>query len=74
MIDNQTLQSETMWKEISKTFKPLGKLPDKASLDHGQIRMWYLELRDSGNIFRDYAQIAVLKKELSYILLENLVN
>jgi hypothetical protein len=74
MTNSQAFQLEVMWKEISKTLKPLGKLPDKASLDHSQIRMLYSELRDSGNIFRDLAQVDVLKKYLSCTLLENLVN
>lgn len=72
--NHQALHFETMWTDIGKTLKPLGQMPDKASLDYGQISILHLELRESGNIIRDCAQISILKKELACSLLKNLVN
>ena len=74
MTYHQTLQFEEMWKEIGKTLKPLGQMPDKASLDYKQILIIYSEIRESGNTIKDLAQASILKKELACILLRNLVN
>jgi len=75
MIENhQALQFESMWKNISKTLKPLGQMPDKASLDYKQILVLHSELIESGNTVRDLAQISILKKELAYSSLKNLLN
>jgi hypothetical protein len=75
MIENsQTLQFEAMWEDISKTLKPIGQMPDKASLDYKQIQVLYSELRESGNTIRDLAQISIFKKELACNILKNLVN
>ena len=74
MTYTQAVQFESVWKEISKTLTPLGKMPDKASLDYNQILALYFRLEKSGNTLRDFAQIAILKKELSLTLLNNLVN
>lgn len=74
MTYNQSIQFESAWKEISKTLAPIGKMPDKASLDYNQILELYFRLEKSGNVLRDFAQVSILKKELSYIVLNNLVN
>ena len=74
MTDHQALHFEAMWKEIGKTLKPLGQMPDKASLDYRQIYILYSELRESGSIIKDWAQVSILKKELACSLLKNLVN
>ena len=74
MTYHQTLQFEEMWKEIGKTLKPLGQMPDKASLDYNQILIMYSEIIESGNIIKDQAQASILKKELACTLLRNLVN
>ena len=63
-----------MWKEIGKTLRPLGQMPDKADLDYKQILIIYSEIRESGNAIRDLAQVSILKKELACNLLKNLVN
>ena len=72
--NSQTLQFEAMWNEISKTLKPIGQMPDKASLDYRQIFILYSEIRESGGNIRDRAQISILKKGLACSLLKNLVN
>ena len=74
MTNYQTLHFEEMWKEIVKTLKPLGQMPDKASLDYKQILIAYSEMRESGNIIKDLAQASILKKEIVCLLLKNLVN
>jgi hypothetical protein len=74
MTNQQTLHFEEMWKEIGKTLKPLGQMPDKASLDYKQILIIYSEIMESGNIIKDQAQASILKKELACSLLKNLVN
>ena len=74
MTHIQALQFETVWKEIEKTLKPLGMMPDKASLDYNQILALHLTLEKSGNVLRDCAQVSILRKELSCIVLNNLVN
>ena len=74
MTNHQALHFEAMWKEIGKTLNPLGQMPDKASLDYRQIFILYSEIRESGSIIRDWAQISVLKKELACAMLKNLVN
>ncbi len=74
MTENlQALYFEAMWKDIGKILKPLGKMPDKASLDYRQILIIHSAIRQSG-IIRDWAQISILKKELACSLLKNLVN
>jgi hypothetical protein len=74
MTKNQALHFEEMWKEISKTLKPLGQMPDKASLDYRQIFVLYSEIREPRNIIKDQAQVSILKKELAFAFLKNLVN
>lgn len=74
MTKNQALHFEEMWKEIGKTLKPLGQMPDKASLDYRQIFVLYSEIRELGSIIKDQAQISILKKELACTFLKNLVN
>ena len=74
MTNHQILHFEEMWKEISKTLKPLGQMPDKASLDYKQILIIYSEIIESGNNIKDQAQASILKKELACTLLKNLVN
>jgi hypothetical protein len=74
MTNCQILHFEEMWKEIGKTLRPLGQMPDKADLDYKQILIIYSEIRESGNAIRDLAQVSILKKELACNLLKNLVN
>jgi len=74
MKNHQVLHFEAMWKEIGKTLKPLGQMPDKASLDYRQIFVLYSEIRESGSIIKDQAQVSILKKELACTFLKNLVN
>lgn len=74
MTNHQTLHFEAMWKEIGKTLKPLGMMPDKASLDYKQILIIHSEISESGNTIKDLAQASILKKELVCSLLKNLVN
>jgi hypothetical protein len=74
MTNHQELHFEAMWKDIAKTLKPLGQMPDKASLDYRQIFILHSEIRESGNIIKDLAQISILRKELACSLLKNLVN
>lgn len=74
MKNHQVLHFEAMWKEIGKTLKPLGQMPDKASLDYRQIFILYSEIREPGSIIKDQAQASILKKELACAFLKNLVN
>ena len=74
MTNCQTLHFEEMWKEIGKTLKPLGQMPDKADLDYKQILIIYSDMIEHGNAIRDLAQVSILKKELACNLLKNLVN
>lgn len=74
MTKNQASYFEEMWKEIGKTLKPLGQMPDKASLDNRQIFVLHSKIRESGSIIKDQAQISILKKELACAFLKNLVN
>lgn len=63
-----------MWIEISKILKPIGQLPDKASIDYHEVLMKYSELRHPGNKIRDIVQASILRKELTMSILRNLVN
>ncbi len=75
VIENQNTTSFVeMWKFIEKNLNPIGMMPDKASLDHIQVFRLYLELRNSDTTFRDAIQVHVLRNQLAYSLLSNLVN
>jgi hypothetical protein len=74
IIDQKSLQFETMWSEISKILKPLGQLPDKASIDYQEALIKFAELRSPENKIRDLAQVSILRKELTMSILRNLVN
>ncbi|CUR52467.1 protein of unknown function [Nitrosotalea devaniterrae] len=75
VIENQNTPSlGEMWQFINKNLSPIGMMPDKASLDYSQTFWLYRELRKLDNTFRDVVQVHVLKNELSYSLLETLVN
>lgn len=75
VTENQNIPSfGEMWQFIGKNLKPIGMMPDKASLDYMQIFRLYLKLRDLDNTFRETIQIQVLKNELAYTLLEAFVN
>jgi hypothetical protein len=72
--DHNTPQFGEMWQFIGKILNPIGMMPDKASLDHKQTLRLYFELKKTDNTFRDLIQIHILKNELAYSLLGNLVN
>lgn len=75
VIENQNISSfGEMWQFIRKNLEPIGMMPDKASLDYMQTFRLYLKLRNLDNTFRETIQIQVLRNELSYALLEALVN
>lgn len=63
-----------MWQFIDKVLHPIGMTPDKASLDNGQVFKLYFQLIKLYDLFIDSIQVHVLRNELAYSLLENLVN
>lgn len=75
ITQNQKIPTlEEMQQIIDRTLYPIGMAPDKASLDNGQVFRLYLKLIKLDNSFRDSVQIHILRNELAYTLLENLVN
>lgn len=73
--NHEALQFEEMWKFISKFLNPLGMMPDKASMDYEQLIKLNLELeRKDDDVFRDFIQTSILKKEVATSYLRNLVN
>ena len=58
---------EEMWKFIGEILLPLGKMPDKASMDYNQVREMYSSLITADMMFRELVQVAILKKETSEI-------
>lgn len=72
--NKENLQFEEMCNSIGKILNPIGMMPDKASLDYGQILKLYLELKKIDGMFRDLMQISRLQKELASSLFQNLVN
>ncbi|MDE1769006.1 MAG: hypothetical protein KGI28_00450 [Thaumarchaeota archaeon] len=72
--NHKALQFEKMYKSASKFLDPLGIMPDKASLDYGQVLKLHLELQNTGNIFRDAIQKLILQKEVAKSLLQNMAN
>ena len=75
ITQNQKIPTlEEMRQIIDRTLYPIGMAPDKASLDNGQVFRLYLKLIKLDNSFRDSVQVHILRNELAYALLENLVN
>ena len=74
VINQDTPSLEEMWQYIGRNLDPIGRMPDKASLDHMQTFRLYLKLRNLDGTFRDAIQVHVLKNELAYSILEILVN
>lgn len=67
-MQNRTEPSfEEMWRFIGEILLPLGKLPDKASMDYNQVREMYSSLITADMMFRELVQIAILKKETTGI-------
>lgn len=58
---------EEMWKFIEEILLPLGKMPDKASMDYNQVCEMYTSLVTADMVFRELVQSAILKKETSEI-------
>ncbi|MDE1765088.1 MAG: hypothetical protein KGI27_02315 [Thaumarchaeota archaeon] len=58
---------EKMWKFIGDILAPLGKMPDKASMDYNQVLELYSSLATADMMFRELVQIAIFKKETTGI-------
>lgn len=58
---------EEMWRFIGNRLRPRGSLPDKASLDYKQAFELYTVLLSEDMMFRELAQIALLRKETSLL-------
>lgn len=58
---------EEMWRFIEEILAPLGKMPDKASMDYKQVLEMYTSLVSADMMFRELVQVALLKKETSEI-------
>jgi hypothetical protein len=63
-----------MWQFIDGILSPIGMTPDKASIDNDQVFKLYLNLVQLDNSFRDSIQVHILRNELAFSRLENLVN
>lgn len=63
-----------MWKCIDAILGPIGMSPDKASLDNIQVFRLYSKLMRIDKSFRDTIQAHILRNELAYSRLENLLN
>lgn len=57
----RALTSEGMWKIIGDILIPYGLMPDKASMDYKEVRQLYADLVTVDTMFRDLAQIIILK-------------
>lgn len=65
MIKNpRALTSEEMWKTVGDILIPYGLMPDKASMDYKEVRQLYADLVTVDAMFRDLAQIIILKSIL----------
>ncbi len=63
---------EKMWKFIGERLGPRGRMPDKASLDYKQAFELYSILLAEDMMFREMAQIVILRKETK--ILKNIQN
>ena len=62
-LETQNPTFENMWKFIGEKLVLRGKMPDKASLDYKQAFELYTILLAEDMMFREMAQIAILRKE-----------
>jgi hypothetical protein len=56
---------DEMWKFIDEIMRPNELVPDKSSLTYEQVFSIYSKLYEIDRIFREIAQINMLKKELA---------
>lgn len=56
---------DKMWKFIDEIMHPNELVPDKSSLTYEQVFSIYSKLYEIDRIFREIAQINMLKKELA---------
>jgi len=61
MENREALTSEEMWKIIGDILIPYELMPDKASMDYKEVRQLYADLVTVDTMFRDLAQIIILK-------------
>lgn len=67
MQDTEKPTFEQMWKFIEERLAPRGTLPDKASIDYRQASQIYAVLLAEEMMFREMAQVALLKREAEKI-------
>jgi len=65
MISNYHPSLNDMWKFIDNMMRPNNLVPDKSIFTYDQVFPIYSKLCEIDNIFNDFAQIAILKKELA---------
>ncbi len=65
MISNHDPSLNEMWKFIDNVMRPNNLVPDKSIFTHDQVFPVYSKLREIDIIFNDFAQINILKKELT---------
>jgi len=64
-ISNRLSSLSEMWKFIDNMMCPNELVPDKSVLTYDQVFPIYSKLREIDDIFSDFAQINILKKELA---------
>ncbi|MHB8601025.1 MAG: hypothetical protein ACYC6W_05320 [Nitrosotalea sp.] len=67
MITSDKPSFDEMWKFIDSIMRPNELVPDKTILTYEQVFSIYSKLSDIDEMFKEIAQIAILKKELDKI-------
>jgi hypothetical protein len=64
LIEGRKKTLEEMWKFIEDVLSPYDLVPKRDSMTNDQILTLYSELSEADELFRQLAQIAILKKEI----------
>ena len=62
--NNRTPTLENMWAFIDKIMHPNELVPDRSSLTYEQVFSIYTKMTEIDEMFKEIAQINILKKEL----------
>lgn len=63
--NNRTPSLEEMWKFIDKLMYPNELVPDRSTLTYEQVFSIYTKMAEIDEMFKEIAQINILKKELN---------
>lgn len=64
-ITNHKPSLDEMWKFIDGLMRPNELVPDRSILEYDQVFAIYSKLTDIDEMFKEIAQISILRKELN---------